>query len=55
MSKDIKEHKGGANPSGFDRIVREVFAPIYPIIANQIKQKTRTTDDDSGWWVFITK
>ncbi|MDD3476452.1 MAG: class I SAM-dependent methyltransferase, partial [Sulfurimonas sp.] len=34
-----KEHKGGTNPSVFDRIVREVFAPIYPVIAQQIKQK----------------
>ncbi|MDD3476750.1 MAG: class I SAM-dependent methyltransferase, partial [Sulfurimonas sp.] len=41
MSEELKkEHKGGTNPSGFDRIVREVFAPIYPVIAQQIKQKT---------------
>lgn len=41
MKEEIKkEHKGGTNPQGFDRIVREVFAPIYPVIAGQIKQKT---------------
>lgn len=41
MSEELKkEHKGGSNPQGFDRIVREVFAPIYPVIAQQIKQKT---------------
>lgn len=43
MNENIKEHKGGTNPQGFDRIVREVFAPIYPVIANQIKQKTNIT------------
>ena len=44
MNKDIKieekEHKGGTNPQSFDRIVREVFAPIYPVIAGQIVEKT---------------
>lgn len=41
MSEELKkEHKGGSNPQGFDRIVREVFAPIYPVIAEQIKKKT---------------
>jgi len=39
-----KEHKGGSDPEGFDRIVREVFAPIYPVIAKQIKLKTGITD-----------
>lgn len=44
MSEELKkEHKGGTNPQGFDRIVREVFAPIYPVIAQQIKQKTALT------------
>lgn len=28
------EHKGARDPSGFDAIVREVFAPIYPVIAS---------------------
>lgn len=32
--------KGATNPQGFDRIVREVFAPIYPVIAEQIVAKT---------------
>ena len=32
--------KGATNPQGFDQIVREVFAPIYPIIAEQIVAKT---------------
>jgi ubiquinone/menaquinone biosynthesis C-methylase UbiE len=32
--------KGATNPQSFDRIVREVFAPIYPIIAEQIVAKT---------------
>jgi ubiquinone/menaquinone biosynthesis C-methylase UbiE len=36
-----KKNKGGSDPQGFDRIVREVFAPIYPIIAEQIIQKTK--------------
>jgi len=39
-SVENKEHKGGANPQSFDKIVREVFAPIYPVIAGQIVQKT---------------
>lgn len=46
MSRDveIKQHyKGGTNPQGFDKIVREVFAPIYPVIAEQIIYKTRVT------------
>jgi ubiquinone/menaquinone biosynthesis C-methylase UbiE len=39
-----KAHKGAHNPSGFDAIVREVFAPIYPVIASQIVQQTQITD-----------
>lgn len=35
--------KGATNPQSFDRIVREVFAPIYPTIAEQIKEKTKIT------------
>jgi ubiquinone/menaquinone biosynthesis C-methylase UbiE len=42
-NRETKEHKGGTNPQGFDRIVREVFAPIYPVIAQQIVAKTLTT------------
>ena len=42
-NRDTKEHKGGTNPQSFDRIVREVFAPIYPVIAQQIVAKTLTT------------
>ncbi|UFS62587.1 class I SAM-dependent methyltransferase [Sulfurimonas sp. HSL-3221] len=38
-----KKHKGAGDPSGFDAIVREVFAPIYPVIASQIIQQTQTT------------
>lgn len=41
MSENRKEHKGGSDPKGFDRIVREVFAPIYPVIAKQIQEKTK--------------
>jgi ubiquinone/menaquinone biosynthesis C-methylase UbiE len=36
-----KSYRGANNPSGFDAIVREVFAPIYPVIASQIVQQTR--------------
>lgn len=32
--------KGATNPKSFDRIVREVFAPIYPVIAAQIATAT---------------
>ncbi len=32
--------KGATNPQSFDRIVREIFAPIYPIIAEQIVAKS---------------
>ncbi|MDD2830244.1 MAG: class I SAM-dependent methyltransferase [Sulfuricurvum sp.] len=35
--------KGATNPKNFDRIVREVFAPIYPTIAEQIKERTKIT------------
>lgn len=35
-----QENRGGSDPRGFDTIVREVFAPIYPVIAQQIIQKT---------------
>lgn len=31
------------NIEEFDRVAREVFAPIYPVIAEQIKQKTGIT------------
>ncbi len=31
------------NVSEFDQVARELFAPIYPIIAMQIKQKTKIT------------
>lgn len=34
MWPDVKE---------FDRVAREVFAPVYPVIAEQIKQKTGIT------------
>jgi len=36
--------KGATNPQSFDRIVREVFAPIYPVIAEQIKNVTAITE-----------
>jgi ubiquinone/menaquinone biosynthesis C-methylase UbiE len=39
-----KHYKGGSNPQGFDKIVREVFAPIYPVIAEQIIEKTKITN-----------
>ncbi|MDD3770622.1 MAG: class I SAM-dependent methyltransferase [Sulfuricurvum sp.] len=32
--------KGATNPQSFDRIVRDVFAPIYPVIAAQIATAT---------------
>ncbi|MDY0194578.1 MAG: class I SAM-dependent methyltransferase [Sulfurovaceae bacterium] len=35
--------KGATNPQNFDRIVREVFAPIYPVIADQIKDRIKIT------------
>jgi len=37
-------HKGARDPMGFDAIVREVFAPIYPVIASQIVRQTQITD-----------
>jgi SAM-dependent methyltransferase len=39
----IKKHRGGSDPKGFDTIVREVFAPIYPVIAEQIVARTGVT------------
>lgn len=36
--------KHSTNPQSFDRIVREVFAPIYPVIADQIKSATLITE-----------
>ncbi|MDD5051345.1 MAG: class I SAM-dependent methyltransferase [Sulfuricurvum sp.] len=35
--------KGATNPQSFDQIVREIFSPIYPVIAEQIVYKTRIT------------
>ncbi len=35
--------KGATNPQSFDHIVRNVFAPIYPVIAEQITMKTKIT------------
>lgn len=32
--------KGTTNPQSFDLIVRDIFAPIYPVIAEQIIAKT---------------
>lgn len=34
------KERGGSDPAGFDAIVREVFAPIYPVIAGQIVERT---------------
>ncbi len=42
-NRETKEHEGRTNPQSFDRIVREVFAPIYPVIVQQIVVKTLTT------------
>jgi len=42
VSEEVKEEKKG-DPKSFDRIVREVFAPIYPVIAEQILAKCSTT------------
>jgi ubiquinone/menaquinone biosynthesis C-methylase UbiE len=39
-----KEYKGAHDPSGFDAIVKEVFSPIYPVIASQIVQETQIFD-----------
>lgn len=36
-----QQQKGGTNPQSFDKIVREVFAPIYPVIAELIVQTTQ--------------
>ncbi|MDD5117915.1 MAG: class I SAM-dependent methyltransferase [Sulfuricurvum sp.] len=35
--------KNSTNPQSFDQIVRNVFAPIYPVIAEQIVDKTAIT------------
>lgn len=43
VSEELKEEKKG-DPKSFDRIVREVFAPIYPVIAEQILIKCSITD-----------
>ncbi|BAK73995.1 class I SAM-dependent methyltransferase [Arcobacter sp. L] len=32
--------KGAKDPKGFDNIVKEIFAPIYPVISQQIIEKT---------------
>lgn len=44
MQSNQKGHRGGSDPQGFDRISRELFAPIYPIIAEQIVQRTGMVD-----------
>ena len=44
MAVDKKEDKRQTNPQSFDKIVKDVFAPIYPVIAQQIKEKTNITD-----------
>jgi ubiquinone/menaquinone biosynthesis C-methylase UbiE len=42
---EVKPHyKGGSDPQGFDRISRELFAPIYPVIAKQIIRRTGRVD-----------
>lgn len=38
------ENKGARDPQGFDNIVKEVFAPIYPVISEQIIKKTELTN-----------
>lgn len=40
MEVDKKQDKGQTNPQSFDKIVRDIFAPIYPVIAEQIKNRT---------------
>ncbi|WP_419769268.1 MAG: class I SAM-dependent methyltransferase [Candidatus Marinarcus sp.] len=40
---NVQKHKGATDPQSFDQIVREVFAPIYPVIAQQIIQKSLLT------------
>ncbi|MDD2566824.1 MAG: methyltransferase domain-containing protein [Thiovulaceae bacterium] len=37
---EIRKNRGATNPQRFDTIVREVFAPIYPVISQQIIAKT---------------
>ncbi|MDY0120789.1 MAG: class I SAM-dependent methyltransferase [Sulfurimonas sp.] len=39
----MRKQAGASDPQGFDAIVREVFAPIYPTIAEQIVAKTQKT------------
>ena len=39
-----KRYPGAGDPKGFDSIVRELFAPIYPVIAQQIITKTQKKD-----------
>ncbi|MGE4473198.1 MAG: class I SAM-dependent methyltransferase [Sulfuricurvum sp.] len=36
--------KGATDPQSFDHIVKEIFAPIYPVIADQIVRRTEITD-----------
>lgn len=44
MQSNQKVHRGGSDPKGFDRISRELFAPIYPVIAEQIIERTGMVD-----------
>jgi ubiquinone/menaquinone biosynthesis C-methylase UbiE len=44
--KSKKINSGGTDPKGFDSIVREVFAPIYPVISQQIISKTGKSDGE---------
>ncbi|WP_428737981.1 class I SAM-dependent methyltransferase [Sulfurimonas sp.] len=44
MDRDVEikqQEKKQTNPSSFDKIVQEVFAPIYPVITEQIVQTTK--------------
>jgi ubiquinone/menaquinone biosynthesis C-methylase UbiE len=41
---NMKKEKRKTSPNGFDKIVREVFAPIYPAIAKQILEKTNLVE-----------
>lgn len=36
--------KGASDPKSFDQIVRDIFAPIYPVIAEQIVTNTGITE-----------
>lgn len=40
----MKKEEGKTESKDFDTIVKEVFAPIYPVIAEQIVQKTKLSD-----------